>query len=59
LACDENGVTTKEIPKRELRALLVLRLDGLRRDVDEVTTKEIPKRELRVQELFEYVGDGR
>jgi hypothetical protein len=40
-----NTVTTKEIPKRELRGL---RLDIIApKLVKQVTTKEIPKRELR------------
>ena len=38
-------VTTKEIPKRELRAVILTLKDGEIKTL--VTTKEIPKRELR------------
>jgi hypothetical protein len=47
-------VSTKEIPKRELRAFLQIEYHSSKPRLT-VTTKEIPKRELRVQEGREVV----
>jgi hypothetical protein len=41
------NVTTKEIPKRELRVHIIVSMNHLEYTGLAVTTKEIPKRELR------------